>query len=72
MREKVLVFSPHPDDDVISMGGTLRKMHEQGHEIHVAYMTSGANGVNDLEARKYVYFMKDFANEYFWKISKNN
>jgi glucosamine-6-phosphate deaminase len=48
IREKVLIFSPHPDDDVISMGGTLRKLVEQGNEVHVAYMTSGANGVNDL------------------------
>ena len=61
------MFSPHPDDDVISMGGTLKKLHDQGHEVHVAYMTSGSNGVNDLEARKYVYFMKDFTNEYCWK-----
>ena len=49
------------------MGGTLKKLHDQGHEVHVAYMTSGSNGVNDLEARKYVYFMKDFTNEYCWK-----
>ncbi len=52
------------------MGGTLKKLYEQGHDVHVAYMTSGANGVNDLEARKYLYFMKDFSNEYFWNISK--
>lgn len=65
-----MIFSPHPDDDVISMGGTLKKLYEQGHDVHVAYMTSGANGVNDLEARKYLYFMKDFSNEYFWNISK--
>lgn len=69
-KERVLIFSPHPDDDVISMGGTLKKLYEQGHDVHVAYMTSGANGVNDLEARKYLYFMKDFSNQYFWNISK--
>ncbi len=46
-KEKVLIFSPHPDDDVISMGGTIKKLKEQGHEIHIAYMTSGANGVFD-------------------------
>ncbi len=65
-----MIFSPHPDDDVISMGGTLKKLHDQGHEVHVAYMTSGANGVNDLEARKYLYFLKDFSNEYLWNLSK--
>lgn len=71
VKERILIFSPHPDDDVISMGGTMRKLVEQGNEVHVAYMTSGANGVSDLEARKYLYFMKDFATEYFWNISKN-
>ena len=70
VKHKVLLFSPHPDDDVISMGGTLKKLHDQGHEVHVAYMTSGSNGVNDLEARKYVNFMKDFTNEYCWKKTK--
>ena len=67
VKHKVLIFSPHPDDDVISMGGTLKKLHDEGHEVHVAYMTSGSNGVPDLEARKYVNFMKDFTNEYCWK-----
>ena len=47
-KEKVLIFSPHPDDDVISMGGTLKTLHDQGHEIHVAYMVSGDNGVMDI------------------------
>jgi len=36
-KKKVLIFSPHPDDDVICMAGTMRKMTEQGHEVHVAY-----------------------------------
>src|SRR5262249_49331589 len=40
-RSSILVFSPHPDDDVISMGGTLIRLVEQGHKVHVAYMTSG-------------------------------
>jgi glucosamine-6-phosphate deaminase len=39
--KRVLIFSPHPDDDVISMGGTLARLVEQGHEVHVAYQTSG-------------------------------
>jgi glucosamine-6-phosphate deaminase len=46
--EKVLIFSPHPDDDVISMGGTLKTLHDQGHNVNVAYMTSGSNGVLDI------------------------
>lgn len=46
--EKVLIFSPHPDDDVISMGGTLKTLHDEGHDINVAYMTSGSNGVLDI------------------------
>ena len=66
----MLVFSPHPDDDVISMGGTLKKLKDQGHEIHIAYMTSGANGVFDHDAQKYLYFLKDFSTEYFWNLSK--
>jgi len=61
-----LIFSPHPDDDVISMGGTLKKLHDQGHEVHVAYMTSGANGVLDIEARKYVYFLQSFTKKFAW------
>ena len=45
--KKVLVFSPHPDDDVISMGGTLIRLVHQGHEVHVAYETSGDLAVHD-------------------------
>jgi glucosamine-6-phosphate deaminase len=67
-----LIFSPHPDDDVISMGGTLKTLHDEGHDVHVAYMTSGSNGVLDMEARKYVYFMKDIAQRYLWKLNKFN
>lgn len=43
---RILIFSPHPDDDVISMGGTLARLTEQGHEVHVAYQVSGANAVS--------------------------
>lgn len=46
-RKRVLCFSPHPDDDVISMGGTLIRLNEDGHEVHVAYMTSGNIAVFD-------------------------
>jgi glucosamine-6-phosphate deaminase len=52
--KKVIVFSPHPDDDVISMGGTLDRLIEQGHEVHVAYQTSGSNAVTDEDALKFL------------------
>jgi glucosamine-6-phosphate deaminase len=58
--ERVLIFSPHPDDDVISMGGTIARLLEQGHEVMVAYMTTGSNSVHDYEALKYLHLMKDF------------
>ena len=45
--KKVLIFSPHPDDDVISMGGTFIRLVDHGHDVHVAYETSGDFAVND-------------------------
>lgn len=42
-HKRVLIFSPHPDDAVIGMGGTIRRLVEQGHEVHVAIQTSGCN-----------------------------
>lgn len=45
--KRVIIFSPHPDDDVISMGGTFNRLIEQGHDVHVAYETSGNVAVND-------------------------
>ena len=52
-KKRVIIFSPHPDDDVISMGGTLDRFVEQGHEVHVAYQTSGNIAVSDDEALKF-------------------
>ena len=52
-KKRVIIFSPHPDDDVISMGGTFDRLVEQGHEVHVAYQTSGNIAVSDKDARKY-------------------
>ena len=52
-KKRVLIFSPHPDDDVISMGGTFDRLVEQGHEVHVAYQTSGNIAVSDKEAIKF-------------------
>ncbi len=56
----VLVFSPHPDDDVISMGGTLARLVGQGHRVHVAYMTSGNIAVFDHDAWRYTDFVAAF------------
>lgn len=56
----ILVFSPHPDDDVISMGGTLIRLVEQGHRVYVAYMTSGNIAVYDHDARRFVDFVHEF------------
>lgn len=56
----ILCFSPHPDDDVISMGGTLIRLVEQGHEVHVAYMTSGNIAVFDHDAWRFTDFVVQF------------
>ncbi|RPD98796.1 glucosamine-6-phosphate deaminase [Aureibaculum marinum] len=52
-KKRVIIFSPHPDDDVISMGGTFDRLVEQGHDVHVAYQTSGNIAVADNEALKF-------------------
>jgi len=56
----ILIFSPHPDDDVISMGGTLIRLVEQGHDVHVAYMTSGNIAVFDHDALRFADFVTEF------------
>jgi len=58
--QTVLIFSPHPDDDVISMGGTLIRLVEQGHTVHVAYMTSGNIAVFDHDAWRFTDFVLEF------------
>ena len=62
-HRRIIVFSPHPDDDVISMGGTLRKLHENENSVVVAYMTSGNIAVFDHEVRRYLDFMERFARD---------
>ncbi|MFD0861362.1 glucosamine-6-phosphate deaminase [Sungkyunkwania multivorans] len=57
--KRVLIFSPHPDDDVISMGGTLMRLVDQGHDVHVAYQTSGNIAVFDDDVLRFL----DFAHE---------
>ncbi len=59
-KKRVILFSPHPDDDVISMGGTFIRLVEQGHEVHVAYQTSGNIAVHDHDALRFVEFIKEF------------
>ena len=59
--KRVVVFSPHPDDDVISMGGTLARLAEHGHDIHVAYQTSGNSAVFDHDVIRYLDFIRESA-----------
>lgn len=58
--KRVIVFSPHPDDDVISMGGTIQRLVKQGHDLHVAYETSGNIAVNDEEVTRFMHFVNGF------------
>ena len=58
--KRVLIFSPHPDDDVISMGGTLIRLADHGHEVHVAYQTSGNIAVFDDDAIRFADFVSEF------------
>ena len=60
-KKRVIIFSPHPDDDVISMGGTFDRLVEQGHDVHVVYQTSGNIAVSDEEALKFAEVMKDIS-----------
>ncbi len=62
--KRVIVFSPHPDDDVISMGGILNKLHQNGNEITVAYQTSGNIAVFDHEVRRYLDWLQRFARDF--------
>lgn len=58
--KRVIIFSPHPDDDVISMGGTFIRLSDQGHEVHVAYQTSGNIAVFDDDVIRFADFVNDF------------
>lgn len=57
-KKRIIIFSPHPDDDVISMGGTFDRLVEQGHEVHIAYQTSGNIAVSNEEALKFAEISK--------------
>ena len=58
--KRSLIFSPHPDDDIISMGGTFMRLHDQGHDVHVAYQTSGNIAVTDEFVTRYLDFAVGF------------
>ncbi|GGE10722.1 MULTISPECIES: glucosamine-6-phosphate deaminase [Sphingobacterium] len=60
-HKNVILFSPHPDDDVISMGGTFIRLADQGHNVHVAYQTSGNTAVWDDDVLRYLEFVQDYA-----------
>ncbi|MBK7031373.1 MAG: glucosamine-6-phosphate deaminase [Bacteroidales bacterium] len=62
--KKVVLFSPHPDDDVISMGGTFARLVQQNHEVHVAYQTSGSIAVSDDDALRYLDFVRNYEDIY--------
>jgi glucosamine-6-phosphate deaminase len=62
--KRVVLFSPHPDDDVISMGGTFIRLVDQGHEVHVAYQTSGNIAVFDDDAIRFADFVRDFNDQF--------
>ena len=57
--KRVIIFSPHPDDDVISMGGTFDRLVSQGHEVHIAYQASGNVAVSDHDALKFIEVSSD-------------
>lgn len=59
-KKRVIIFSPHPDDDVISMGGTFIRLVDQGHEVHVAYQTSGNIAVFDDDVIRFADFVQDY------------
>jgi glucosamine-6-phosphate deaminase len=58
--KRVIIFSPHPDDDIISMGGTFQRLHDQGHDVHVAYQTSGNIAVTDEFVTRFLDFAIGF------------
>ena len=69
-KKRIIIFSPHPDDDIISMGGTFMRLVQQGHEVHVAYQTSGNIAVSD----EFVLRQIDFAVEFdgFFEIDRSH
>lgn len=69
-HKRVIIFSPHPDDDIISMGGTFIRLHEQGHDVHVGYQTSGNIAVSDEFVTRFIDFVVGF--DEMFGIDKNH
>lgn len=69
--KKVLLFSPHPDDDIISMGGTFMRLADQGHDVHVAYQTSGNIAVTDEFVTRFIDFAVGFDSMFDMDESKS-
>lgn len=70
--KRVIVFSPHPDDDVISMGGTVARLSEQGHELHMAYEVSGNIAVFDHDVVRYLDFIRESSKVYDFSAQKSD
>ena len=70
--KKVLIFSPHPDDDIISMGGTFMRLHDQGHDVHVGYQTSGNIAVTDEFVTRFLDFAVGFEEMFGMDNKKSN
>ncbi len=62
--KRAILFSPHPDDDIISMGGTFLRLVDQGHDVHVAYQTSGNIAVFDDDALRFADFVRDYSSQF--------
>jgi glucosamine-6-phosphate deaminase len=69
--KKVIIFSPHPDDDVISMGGTMARLSEHGHEVHIAYQVSGNIAVFDHDAIRFLDFLRDSSKIFEFDTNKS-
>ena len=69
--KRAVIFSPHPDDDIISMGGTFQRLHDQGHEVHVAYQTSGNIAVTDEFVTRFLDFAVGFEEQFGMDTGKS-
>lgn len=69
--KKVIIFSPHPDDDVISMGGTMARLSEHGHEVNIAYQVSGNIAVFDHDVVRFLDFLRDSSKIYDFDDAKS-
>jgi len=70
--KRVMIFSPHPDDDIISMGGTFMRLHDQGHDVHVGYQTSGNIAVTDEFVTRFLDFAVGFEDMFGIDNKKSN